>query len=71
MSDAITKRLRHGNLLAEVKVNLIPDDGSWGPYLSLADVRKLNRVNSALKAGDAAAAAKDARVFEVLAFAGE
>jgi hypothetical protein len=49
MSDMITKRLREGNLLAEVQVSLIPDDNSWGPYLSLEDVRKLERVMADLR----------------------
>jgi hypothetical protein len=71
MSTHVTKRLREGNLLAEVQVSLIPDDNSWGPYLSLEDVRKLERVKSALKRGDAEAASKDAKVFEVMALAGE
>jgi hypothetical protein len=71
MSTHVTKRLREGNLLAEVQVSLIPDDNSWGPYLSLEDVRKLERVKSALRRGDAEAAARDAKVFEVMALAGE
>lgn len=65
MSATITKRLRHGNLMAEVKVTLIPDDGAWGPYLSLDDASKLDRVNRALKSGDVDAASKDATVFAV------
>lgn len=71
MSDRITKRLREGNLLAEVEVALIPDDGSWGPYLSLEDVRKIERVRSALQQRDVKAAAKDAKVFEVIGLAAE
>ena len=67
----ITKRFRHGNLMAEVKVTSIPDDGAWGPYLSLDDANKLERVRKALKAGDVEAASKDAKVFEVLQLAGE
>jgi hypothetical protein len=71
MSNLIVKRLREGNLLAEVEVKLIPDEVSWGPSLSLEDARKLERVRAALKKGDAAAAALDAKVFEVSAFAAE
>jgi hypothetical protein len=71
MSDYIIKRFREGNLLAEVEVKLIPDDGSWGPYLSLDDTRKLERVRTALKNADIATAAKDARIFEVTAVAAE
>ena len=71
MSDKITKRLRHGNLMAEVEVTLIPDDKAWGPYLSLQDAKKLDRVSKALKAGDTHAASRDAKVFEVMMLAGE
>ena len=71
MSQITTKRLRQGNLLAEVTVNLAPDDGAWGPYLSLDDAEKLERVNDALKRGDVNAAAKEAKIFEILALAGE
>jgi hypothetical protein len=65
MNHQITKTIREGNLMAEVKVSLIPDDGAWGPYLSADDVMKLERVRLALKAGDRETAARDAEVFEV------
>jgi hypothetical protein len=71
MSDVIIKRFREGRLLAEVEVRLIPDEESWGPSLSLEDARKLERVRAALKRGDAAGAALDAKVFAVTAFAAE
>jgi hypothetical protein len=71
MSTSVTKRIREGNLLAEVQVSLIPDDKAWGPYVDLEDVRKLERVKSALKRGDVTAAVKDARVFQVTAIAAE
>ena len=71
MIDTVTKRLRHGNLMAEVLVKLAPDDGAWGPYLSIDDAEKIERVDEALKAGDVAAAAKDAKIYEVMAMAGE
>lgn len=66
MTKIVTKRIRVGNFLAEVKVDLIPDDGAWGPYLSAHDAMKLDRVRQALKRGDIAAASQDAQVFEVL-----
>jgi hypothetical protein len=71
MSEVIIKRFREGNLLAEVEVKLIPDEESWGPSLSIDDARKLERVRAALKIGDVLAAAKDAKVFEVMAVAAE
>ena len=67
MIDTVTKRLHHGNLMAEITVKLAPDDGAWGPYLSLEDAEKIERVDEALKAGDIAAAAKDAKIYEVMA----
>ncbi|NJM29011.1 MAG: hypothetical protein HC855_01715 [Rhizobiales bacterium] len=57
--------------MAEVQVKLAPDDGAWGPYLSLDDAEKLERVDEALKRGDVAAAAREAKVYEVMALAGE
>lgn len=65
MNHQITRTIREGNLMAEVKVSLIPDDGAWGPYLSAEDVMKIERVRLALKAGDRKTAAKEAEVFEV------
>ena len=54
------------NYAAEVEVELIPDDGAWGPYLSREDALKLDRVRSALKRGDIAAASREARVFQLM-----
>ncbi len=71
MNHKVTKTIREGNLMAEVKVELIPDDGAWGPYLSAEDVLKLERVRLALRAGDKELAAKDATVFEVSRYAAE
>ena len=71
MNKATIKRYRYGNILAEVEVHPIPDDNAWGPYLSNDDVRKIERVNKALRKGDIEAAALDAKVFEVMALAGE
>lgn len=51
---------------AEVEVDLIPDDGAWGPYISKDDAMKLDRVRTALKRGDIAAASREARVYELL-----
>lgn len=51
---------------AEVEVELVPDDGAWGPYLSKDDALKLDRVRSALKRGDVAAASREAKVFQLM-----
>ena len=66
MTKTVTKHVRVGNVLAEVTVELMPDDGAWGPYLSSEDAMKLDRVRQALKRGDVAGAAKEAQVFELL-----
>jgi hypothetical protein len=59
----VTKLIREGRYLAEVVVELSAEDGGWGPYISAADVEKLSRVTRALRVGDIAAAAKEAKVF--------
>lgn len=60
-----------GRLAAEVDVNILPNDDAWGPYLSLDDVRKLERVHEALERGDITAAAREARVYELTPIAAE
>ena len=57
--------VHEGRYAAEVKVESIPDDGAWAPYLSLEDIEKLDAVRLALRAGDLKAATKLARVFEL------
>jgi hypothetical protein len=66
MSTSRTKKLIHEGTFAaevEVEVELIQDDGSWGPYLSPADAQKLDEVRLALKRGDIKTASKFARVY--------
>ncbi len=60
-----TKLLHEGDYVAEVEVELIDADGGWGPYLSLDDVRKLDRVRVGLREGDIASALKCARVYRL------
>jgi hypothetical protein len=68
----LVKRLVHvGKYLAEVEVENMPDDEAWGPYLSLDDALKLERVEKALKAGDLKGAAKEARIYELRPVAAE
>jgi hypothetical protein len=71
MNTHITKRLREGNLLAEVQVRRFRDEMPWEPSLSPEDARKLERVRAALNKGDTVKAAKDAKVFEVKSLAAE
>lgn len=48
-------------------VDLIEDDTGWSPYLSLADAKKLDAVQLALRRGEIVEAAKRGRVFELKA----
>lgn len=64
------KLVREGKYAAEVVVELIEDDTAWSPYLSPADMRRLDQVRLALRRGDIAEAAKEAKVFELLPLAG-
>lgn len=57
--------IHEGKYAAEVPVDLIEDDTAWSPYLSPADVKKLDTVHLALRAGNIAEAAKYGRVFEL------
>jgi len=50
--------VREGNLVAEVDVHLLEDQGGWTPYLSLEDAYKLDDVREALRAGDVKRAAQ-------------
>ena len=63
--SAIKHLVRAGDYVAEVSVESIPDDDAWGPYFSLEDALKIERVEKALKAGDLKAATELARVFEL------
>jgi len=59
------KLVQEGEYVAEVEVELIEADEGWAPYLSLRDVRKLDDVREALRAGRLAAATKIARVYRL------
>jgi hypothetical protein len=66
MSTSRHKKLIHeGQYAAEVEIELIQGDGSWGPYLSLATAKKLDDVRLALKRGDLKGAAKLARIYSL------
>jgi hypothetical protein len=60
-----TKLIHEGKYAAEVVVELLYDDESWSPTMSLDDARKLEAVQLALRRGDVAEAAKHGRVFEL------
>jgi hypothetical protein len=61
-----TELVHEGRYAAELDVELEYSDESWSPTMSLDDARKLERVRLALRRGDPAEAAKDARVFELM-----
>jgi len=64
MSTKRRKKLVHeGKYAAEVEVELLEDEGGWGPYLSVVDAHKLDDVRDALRRGDLKGAARVARVF--------
>jgi hypothetical protein len=66
MSTSRNKKFIHeGNYAAEVEVDLSQADAPWGPYLSLADARKLDEVRLALRRGDIKSAARVARVYSL------
>ena len=66
MSTSRTTKLIHeGQYAAEVEVELIQDDGAWGPYLSVEATRKLDDVRQALKRGDLKTATHLARVYSL------
>jgi len=66
MNRRVSRFVHAGRYAAEVSVDLIPDDDAWGPYLSMQDALKLERVEIALQKGDLEAASREAKVFQLL-----
>jgi hypothetical protein len=60
-----TKYIHEGQFVAEVEVDIIEDDTSWSPYLSVADAKRLDQVRAALRSGDLKAAARVGRVYRL------
>ena len=72
MTERRTERIREGNYVAEFEIRLLDDPQSpWSPYVDPEDVRKTDRIRLALRRGDMAAAAREARVYELTLLAGE
>jgi hypothetical protein len=63
--------IHEGRYCAEIQIELIEDDTAWSPYLSPADVKKLDAARDALRRGDLAEAAKYGSVFELTPVAAE
>ena len=57
--------VREGNYAAEVTIELLYNDESWSPTMSLDDAKKLQAARLALQRGDIAEASKYGRVFEL------
>ncbi len=55
---ATTKLVREGDLVAEVRVELVEDAGEWSPALSIHDARRLDEVRQALRSHDVARASR-------------
>ena len=49
---SIMKFVRGGAFAAEVNVEILEEERSWAPYLSVEDAYKLDDVRDALRAGD-------------------
>ena len=65
MTERAEEIVQIGDYLAKVPVDLISDETGWSPYLSHEDALKVTRVRKALQAGDIAAAAREAKIFEL------
>jgi len=61
-----TKLVHEGEYVAEVEVELIESAEGWGPYLSLEDAQKLDRVREALRSGNIGKASKLARIYRLM-----
>jgi hypothetical protein len=59
------KYIHEGQFVAEVEVELIEDDSSWSPYLSVADAILLDSVRAALRRGDLKTAISVGRVYRL------
>ncbi len=58
-----SKFIHESRYVAEVEVEVIEDETSWSPYLSLEDAQRLDLVRDALRSGDIKAAARVGRVY--------
>ena len=58
-----TKYIHEGRYVAEIEVNVIEDETSWSPYLTVEDAKRLDAVRTALRVGDIKVAAAMGRVY--------
>jgi non-homologous end joining protein Ku len=59
------KFIHVGSFVARVEVDLIYNESSWSPCLSLKDAQKLDEIRMALQKGDIKAAARKAQIFQL------
>ena len=62
--------IHEGRYVAEVEVAYVDDKSPWWPIVEKEDVFKTDQVRSILRRGDVKAAAKEAKVFELMPLAG-
>jgi hypothetical protein len=68
-TEKITEHIHVGKYAANVEITHHYSGFGWEPTIDAEDVRKLERVRAALRAGDLSAAAKEAKVFELVPLA--
>jgi hypothetical protein len=71
MSTTHKTMIHEGHYAAEVSYNETFDGSPFGPTVDKEDAFKLDRVRLALRRGDVAAAAKEAKIYELMPLAGE
>ena len=65
-TEQTIKHIHEGKYAADVSIIFQYDGSGWDPTIVAKDVEKLERIQLALRRGDIAAAAKEAKVFELL-----
>jgi hypothetical protein len=63
--------VHEGRYAAEMTYEEIDDGSPFGMHVRQEDAFKLDRIRLALRRGDVASAAKEAKVFELMPLAGE
>ena len=63
--------IHEGRYAAEISYNEVEDGSPFGSHVSKEDAFKFDRVRLALRRGDVAEAAKDAKIFELHPVAAE
>ena len=71
MDQTKTPFIHEGRYAAEIEVQIVNNDSPWSPVVAKEDVFKTDRLRLALRRGDVAAVAKEAKVFEMLPQAGK